>query len=232
MSSCNAGGTGSSECVFFWKKGDTRIKVIADGDQDQRVNRIECLLGCSSSNTQQTGAAAPTAPVVAAVSDNPLCAILNAGRSDLATLAQQANTESNPLKKDTAQRAYAQRTEELAQALADFVTANQMENYVGTVGALDFQNYNSGPGLILGINLPCKASISFQFVTTNPQWGSPGSDNVALEPWRATLENLAVNDTVTFSGRFFLRYGASGIPRNSLAENFSIEGIITDLRKN
>jgi len=186
-------------------------------------------------NSQQPGIADQQKSIVTpsneAASDNPLCALLSTGRGDLATLARQSDAESNPLRKDTAQRAYAQRAEALAQAVANFVTSNQIVNYVGTVSSMNFQNYNSGPGLVLGIALPCKAIINFQFVTTNPQWGSPSSDNVALEPWRPTLEKLSVNDTVTFSGRFFLRYGVSGIPRNALAEMFSIEGVITELRK-
>lgn len=184
----------------------------------------------TQASDQQTADASTPANAAA---DNALCRIIDTGRRDLFSLSQRSNAESNPLKRDTLEQTYRQRADQFANDLTNFVSNNEIQDYVGVVSELSMQEYNSGPGIILGIDIPCNATISFQFVTTNPGWGSPDNSNVAIERWRPTLENLAVKDTVTFSGKFFLSQGRffGSILGAALSNKIGFEGRITDLRK-
>lgn len=181
---------------------------------------------------QSNGQEIETNGATVSASVNPLCEILQTGQNDLGRFAEQINREGNPLRRDSAQRSYEQRVKALVSQATSLLTNNQMENWVGVISYLSLQSYNSGPGVNLSVALPCKARITFQFVTTNPSWGSPSSQNVALEPWRTTLENLAVGDTVTFSGRPFFRNGLLQITRNPNEQyEVEVEAVLTDLRK-
>lgn len=162
---------------------------------------------------------------------NPLCNVISAGRRDLVLFAQRVNAETNPLKKSDAEQAYQQRAKQFTLDVSSFVSQNTITDYVGTVTQLSMQSYNGGPGVILGIDLPCNTAINFQFVTTNPAWGSPDNKfNVAIERWRPVLADIAVGDTVTFSGAFILRYGTVPVSGDT-SQKISLEARITDLRK-
>jgi len=162
-----------------------------------------------------------------------LCTILNTGRSNLATLNRQIENEKNPLKKDTLQQQIRQINQQADAALNDFFQVNRLQliNYTGKISSIEVQNYNTGPGVMLGIALPCNVNITVQFIEiTNPAWGNLDPDSqTPLPPFRSILENLAVNDTVTFSGRLpqdeFKRHFMNS------PDNLSFFAVITDLVK-
>ena len=163
-----------------------------------------------------------------------LCGVLNSGRNRLATLAQQFSNESNPLKKSNVQQEYGAAIRQFNSDVVGFLQANsQIQNYTGVVSFMEVKGYNTGPGVMLGIDLGCNASVAVQFVEiTNPGWG--GLDptmQTPLTPWRPVLENLAVHDAVTFSGHFFLRYGPTQINLEGPGATLGLEAVLTDLIK-
>jgi hypothetical protein len=117
--------------------------------------------------------------------------------------------------------------------LNNFLQVNRLQliNYTGKVSSIEVMHYNTGPGVMLGITLPCNVSIAIQFIEiTNPAWGNLDPDNqTPLPPFKPVLENLAVNDTVTFSGRLpndeFSRHLISS------PNGLSFFAVITDLVK-
>ncbi len=162
---------------------------------------------------------------------NQLCQIIDNGRRSMAVASQQFNNERNPLKKDAIQGEYQQRQNQLNSTVADFVSNNTINNYTGMVSYMDLKHYNTGPGLNLGIALPCNVIIAIQFIEiTNPGWGGiDPQSQTPLPPWKPVLENLAVGDAVTFSGRFFLRYGPPGVGDEK--QPSTLEAVITSLSK-
>lgn len=162
-----------------------------------------------------------------------LCTILNTGRNNLAALNRQIANENNPLKKDALQQRIGQINQQINTSLDKFFKFNnlQLVNYTGTVSSISVEHYNTGPGVMLGITLPCKVYIAVQFIEiSNPAWGNLNPDNqTPLPPFRPVLQNLAVHDTVTFSGR---------LPQNVFNRHFSNSpnslgffAVITDLMK-
>ncbi len=134
-----------------------------------------------------------------------LCSILNAGRNNQAALNRQIANERNPLKQSSLQQQAGQIERQTAASLNNFwrVNNNQFTNFTGTVSSFNVMQYNVGPGVMLGIALPCQYNLSFQFIEiTNPAWGNfQPESQTPLSKWRPALENITVGDTVTVSGR-------------------------------
>lgn len=135
-----------------------------------------------------------------------LCTILDKARNSRAELDRQIANERNPLKQDSLRQQIGQFDQQQEASLENFVKANrrQFMGLSGVISSLGTTSYTIGPGVLLGITLPCQLTVSFQFVeVTNPAWGSFDPESQSpLSQWRTALENVAVGDSVTFSGRF------------------------------
>ena len=150
-----------------------------------------------------------------------LCAIFNTERNTTATLERAIANEQNPLKKDSLQRQYSQIGQQKETSLDNYLRANQfrIKNFTGVVSAFRSFSYFQGPGVDLAINLPCKVTIGFRFLDARPEIGPPKPEQFAsLSSWKPALENIVVNDIVTFSGRFTL-------------EGRGLAGVLTELKK-
>jgi uncharacterized protein YndB with AHSA1/START domain len=194
--------------------------VLVGCDRRQTTNQESA----SETNDQHS---VTTQPTPQAAATDPLCTVLNGYRSHLSTLSQQSNNEANPLKKATIEAEYSQLTTRFAEGVNTFFEFNQIEDYTGVISKMELQQYNGASGLLLSIDIPCDATIMFRFLDIrDPVWAhlDPQTDT-PLPPWRSVLENLAVNDSVTFSGRF------EGRGQNLLGHPFYVGGVITDLRK-
>ncbi|WP_310449764.1 hypothetical protein [Sulfuritalea sp.] len=135
-----------------------------------------------------------------------LCTTLNTARNNQGALNRQIAKESNPLKQNSLQQQIRQINQQREAYLNNFLIANhrQFTNFTGVVSSFEVMHYNVGPGVMLGISLPCEINIAFQFIEiTNPAWGKfdPESQS-SLQKWRTALENIVKGDSVTFSGRF------------------------------
>ena len=161
-----------------------------------------------------------------------LCSIVNTGRNNLASLNRQIQNQSNPLKRDSLQQKLSQINQQAAEAVETFLNRNrfQIVNFTGLISSIDVKQYNTGPGVMLGITLPCKVNIAVQFIEiTNPAWGNLNpEDQTPLPPFRSVLENLAVRDVVTFSGRFVKR---PDMYRQYFGGELGFFAVITDLVK-
>jgi hypothetical protein len=169
-----------------------------------------------------------------AASMDDFCAILNKGRQDLTSLSKQMATENNPLKKDSFQQQYNTACKNFNAEVNNFVRQNSMENWHGKVQSMNVEHYNTGPGFVLFIRLDCADDktppLRFQFAdVTNPGWGKFDPNfETPLTTWKSFLADIAVNNPISWSGNFFLRYPldvafAPGSP--------FIEGVITNLSK-
>jgi hypothetical protein len=203
------------------------------------------IMACSNGG----GSNPPTTPTTTQKADNQiapvgnndtpnsnmgnLCTILNTSRNNLAVLNQQIANEPNPLKQNSLQQQIGQINQQTDVSLNDFLQVNHLQliNYSGKVSSIEVHNYNTGPGVMLEIALPCKVNIAVQFIEiTNPAWGNLNPDSqTPLRPFRSILENLVVNDTVTFSAR---------LPQDEFNRHFmnspdslSFFAVITDLVK-
>jgi hypothetical protein len=164
-------------------------------------------------------------------SEKALCDGLTLWRRQLSSLSNRYNAESNPLIRDNIQQQYDAAKKGLDDSIARFVSVGSFDHFSGVVSGMNMQHYNSGPGVTLGIDLPCNAAASFQFLDiTNPGWG--GLDpkiQTPLGPWRAVLQRLSIHTAVTFSGHFFLRNGPSQINIIDPKQPVLLEGTITGL---
>lgn len=150
-----------------------------------------------------------------------LCAIFTTERNTTATLQRAITNEQNPLKRDSLQRQYAQIGQQKQASLDNYLRANQfrIKNFTGVVSAFRSFSYLQGPGVDLAMDLPCKVTIGFRFLDARPEIGPPQPEQFAsLSSWKSALENIVVNDTVTFSGRFTL-------------EGRGLAGVLTELKK-
>src|ERR1035437_5472547 len=132
--------------------------------------------------------------VVQADQMGDLCSILNTSNNNGAALNRQIANERNPLKKDSLQQQLQQINQQRAVSLDNFwkVNRRQFTNFTGVVSGFNATHYNTGPGVMLEITLPCEVKIDFQFIEiTNPAWGSLDPQRQSpLSKWKAALENI------------------------------------------
>jgi hypothetical protein len=141
-----------------------------------------------------------------------LCTILNTSRNTLAVLNRQIANERNPLKQSSLQQKASSVNQQKEASLKKFLGKHrQFTNFTGIVSSFDVMHYNTGPGVMLGIELPCGVNIAFQFIEiTNPAWGNFDPESqTPLSKWRPALENITKGDSVTFGGRFVANKGLS-----------------------
>lgn len=153
---------------------------------------------------------------------NDLCIILNTTRNNQAALKRQIENERNPLKQDSLKGQLDKSIEQGDAFVRNFLEVNnrQFTNFTGVISSFETTWYNSGPGVLLKITLPCQLTIFFRFLeTTHPEWGKDNPEEEGpLSKWRSALENFVKGDSVTFSGRFTRN---SGLAR----------AVMTELRK-
>lgn len=141
-----------------------------------------------------------------------LCTILNNSQKSLAVLNRQIANERNPLKQSSLQQKVSSVNQQREASLKNFLdNHHQFTNFTGVVSNFEVMHYNTGPGVMLGITIPCGINVAFQFIEiSNPAWGNLDPERqTPLSKWRPALENIVKGDSVMFSGRFVANKGMS-----------------------
>ena len=152
----------------------------------------------------QNSNVAPSGPVMPS-SEAELCNLLQNGQSKLQQAQQQMDAESNPIRKGELQQQVGQAQQEVNSSISNFFAANpDFVDFIGTVAALQTNSYTKGDDLLLKVALPCNAFVDFSFWSNvNTAWGTVDTTKeMFLDPWRDTVANLHVGNSLTFSGHW------------------------------
>lgn len=140
-----------------------------------------------------------------AVSLDEFCGLVNKSQADLAAVLRQMKAETNPLKQDNLKRKYADMCGQVNKSINDVFKTNTMDSWHGRVVGMEAKHYSSGPGFELTVMPACTtaARIILQFNDiTNRDYVDTTVRSAPMAPYRTILEDLAVNDVVSWSGKF------------------------------
>jgi hypothetical protein len=140
-----------------------------------------------------------------ATSLDEFCGLVNKSEKDLAAALRQMKAETNPLKQDNLRRKYADMCAQVNKSINDVFKTNTMDNWSGRVVGMEAKHYSSGPGFELTVMPSCatntKIILQFNDITNRDYLGTTVR-SAPMAPYRTILEDLAVGDVVSWSGKF------------------------------
>lgn len=140
-----------------------------------------------------------------AASLDEFCGLVNKSQQDLAAALSQMKAETNPLKQDNLRRKYADRCAQVNKSVNDVFKTDTMDSWHGRVVGMEAKHYSQGPGFELTVMPACATNtkIILQFNDiTNRDYAGTTTRAAPMAPYRTILEDLALNDVVSWSGRF------------------------------